>query len=205
MVASFKIKVSRNGPYIVSGGIPLEENIIVSDAEGVSYEWKVGRKFRVKDKYRLCRCGQSKDKPFCDGTHTRIQFNGTEKAGHNSYLERAKKINGPDLDLTDVVNLCVHARFCDRAGGIWKLIKHSDDPRWRKIAIEEARDCPSGRLVVWDKAGNEIEPEFQSVIALVEDPPKGVSGPLWIRGCIPIESADGIIYEIRNRVTLCRC
>ncbi|UCF09264.1 MAG: CDGSH iron-sulfur domain-containing protein, partial [Thermoplasmata archaeon] len=30
-------------------------------------------------------------------------------------------------------------------------------------------------------------------------------GPIWVRGRIPIESADGHIYEIRNRVTLCRC
>ena len=63
----------------------------------------------------------------------------------------------------------------------------------------------SGRLLVWDKDGNPIEPELEPSIELVEDPSKGVSGPLWVRGGIPIESADGTTYEIRNRITLCRC
>jgi CDGSH-type Zn-finger protein len=37
------------------------------------------------------------------------------------------------------------------------------------------------------------------------DPFLGVNGPIWVRGEIPIQSADGKIYEVRNRVTLCRC
>jgi CDGSH-type Zn-finger protein len=32
-----------------------------------------------------------------------------------------------------------------------------------------------------------------------------VNGPLWIRGGIPVAGADGREYEVRNRVTLCRC
>ncbi len=42
-------------------------------------------------------------------------------------------------------------------------------------------------------------------LALIEDPGIGVSGPIWVRGGVRIESAEGKIYEIRNRVTLCRC
>ena len=201
----FKIKVSRNGPYIVSGGIPLAENIIVTDAKGISYEWRAGKKYMLQGTYELCRCGQSKNKPFCDGTHRHIRFDGTETANRKPYLNQAKEINGPNLKLTDAPALCVHARFCDRAGGIWKLTEQSNNPEARRIAIEEASDCPSGRLVVWDKEGNEIEPEFKPSIELVEDPYKGVSGPLWICGGILIESADGSTYEIRNRVALCRC
>jgi len=75
-----------------------------------------------------------------------------------------------------------------------------------RIAIEEAKDCPSGRLVVWDKkTGEAIEPEFDQSIGLVDDPQKGEKGPIWVRGGIPVESADGVDYEVRNRVTLCRC
>ncbi len=39
----------------------------------------------------------------------------------------------------------------------------------------------------------------------MEDPSLGVSGPLWVRGGIPIFSAQYEPYEVRNRVTLCRC
>lgn len=200
------IKVSRNGPYIVSGRVSLVELIISPDAEGIPSEWLAGNKYSSRENCALCRCGQSKNKPFCDSTHARVNFDGTETASQASYLEQAKEINGPALRLTDSEILCASARFCHRAGGIWNLIPQSGDPRAKGIAIKEAADCPSGRLVVWNKETRKpIEPEFEGSIGLIEDPQVGVSGPIWVRGGIPIESADGKIYEIRNRVTLCRC
>ena len=42
-------------------------------------------------------------------------------------------------------------------------------------------------------------------IGIVEDPAKRCSGPLWVLGGIAVESAGGEAYEVRNRVTLCRC
>jgi hypothetical protein len=72
--------------------------------------------------------------------------------------------------------------------------------------IQESHDCPSGRLVVWDKKTKKaLEPILEQSIGLIEDPQMGISGPIWVRGCIPIESADRKLYTIRNRVTLCRC
>ena len=201
----FKIKVSKNGPYVVSGEIPLAKQTIGIDAEGYSYEWREGTKYPSQENYALCRCGQSSNKPFCDGTHTKVTFEGTETASKKPYLEQARKINGPTIQLTDATRLCAAARFCDRSGGIWNLTKQSDDPEARRIAIEEARNCPSGRLMVWDKEGRAIEPEFKPSISIVEDPQEDMNGPIWIRGGIPVESADGSTYEIRNRVALCRC
>jgi CDGSH-type Zn-finger protein len=49
------IVVSKDGPYFITGGIELE-------GEG----WGEGAS---REHYALCRCGQSKNKPFCDGTH----------------------------------------------------------------------------------------------------------------------------------------
>jgi len=66
--------------------------------------------------------------------------------------------------------------------------------------------CPSGRLVLRDKKTHRAEePELPPSIGLVEDPAIGCSGPLWVRGGVRVESADGKGYETRNRVTLCRC
>jgi CDGSH-type Zn-finger protein len=201
-----KIKVSKDGPYLVSGGIPLTEQIISTDAEGTPNEWRAGDKHPSRGSCALCRCGQSRSKPFCDGTHLRVNFDGTETASQKPYLDQAKEIDGAALKLTDAENLCASARFCHRAGQIWNLIPRSDNSEAKRIAVEEAGDCPSGRLVVWDKkTGRAIEPEFERSIGLVEDPQVGVSGPIWVRGGIPVESADGKTYEIRNRVTLCRC
>ena len=60
--------------------------------------------------------------------------------------------------------------------------------------------------MVWDKKTKKmVEPEYERSIGFVEDPQVGVSGPIWVRGGIPVESVDGKTHEIRNRVTLCRC
>ena len=200
-----KVRVSKDGPYLVSGGIPLTKQIIGIDAAGDSYKWSEGQKCPSKDNYALCRCGRSKNKPFCDGTHNKVNFDGTETASREPYLNQAERIDGPALELTDAVELCASARFCERAGGIWNLTEQSEDSEAKRIAIEEAGNCPSGRLVVWDKNGKDIEPKFEPSIGVVEDPQKGMRGPIWVRGGIPVESADGSVYEIRNRVTLCRC
>ncbi|MCK5351896.1 CDGSH iron-sulfur domain-containing protein [bacterium] len=52
--------VSQNGPYLVTGGPELVD---VDRGEGTSTEH-----------FALCRCGASKNKPFCDGSHWSIRF-----------------------------------------------------------------------------------------------------------------------------------
>jgi len=205
-ISKFRIRIIKDGPYIVSGGVPLSKQGIGTDTEGNSYQWSMEVTYPLKDKYSLCRCGKSKNKPFCDGTHLTSVFDGTETATKESYMSLAVDTNGPVLTLTDVWPLCDHSRFCQRAGGIRKLIAKSDDPETRKLAIEQGQNCPSGRLVVWDKeTGKPFEPEFEPSIAMIDDPQKKCEGPIWVRGGIPIISADGEVYEIRNRVTLCQC
>jgi CDGSH-type Zn-finger protein len=203
---NYSIKVSKNGPYLVSGGVPLLEKIIKYDSKWDTCEWQDGKTYPRQETYALCRCGQSHNKPFCDGTHLKVKFDGTETASHTIYRDQAVLIDGPGLKLTDAKILCASARFCHRAGGIWNIIHTSNNPGDKKIAIEEAADCPSGRLVVYDKETEKsLEPTLEPSIALIEDPSMNVSGPLWIRGSIPITSSDDTSYEIRNRVTLCRC
>ena len=55
------ITVSKDGPYRVTGGIPIEGGD--PRAQGSSTEH-----------YALCRCGHSKNKPFCDGSHWYVKF-----------------------------------------------------------------------------------------------------------------------------------
>ena len=86
------------------------------------------------------------------------------------------------------------------------MIRKADDPEMREKVQRMAGNCPAGRLVVWDKStGEPVEPQLEQSIGLVQDPAAEVSGPLWLRGGITVQSADGEAYEVRNRVTLCRC
>jgi CDGSH-type Zn-finger protein len=57
-----------NGPYLVHGSASL------IDAEGQEYE--------VTDTIALCRCGHSRTKPFCDGSHETVSFQATQRAEH---------------------------------------------------------------------------------------------------------------------------
>jgi CDGSH-type Zn-finger protein len=203
---SMKITVTKNGPYIVTGGVPLIQMEICNDDEGNCRTWREVKRFPVEETYALCRCGHSENKPFCTGMHAKIGFDGTETAGNEPYLRHPRIIRGPELELLDYENLCVHARFCMRAGGIWGLTEQSDNPEAREIAIEEACNCPSGRLVMKDEeTGKAIEPNLEKSIVIIEYPPRGEHGPLWVRGGIPVVSSDGKPYHIRNRLTLCRC
>jgi len=200
------IKITNNGPYLVSGNIPITIETIGTNANGESLEWVHGRAIEAPEFYALCRCGGSSSKPFCDGTHKKIGFDGTETASREPYAQQAVVTQGPTMVLEDAQALCAYARFCDVAGTIWRLIKKTDDAEVRRIVGHEGTHCPSGRLVVRDnQTGQALEPAFSPSIGLVEDPAQHCSGPIWVRGGIQIESADGTPYEIRNRVTLCRC
>jgi CDGSH-type Zn-finger protein len=201
-----KIRIMKNGPYMVSGSLPIEKDIEVIGSDGEPEKWEKGQTYPLKNGYSLCRCGKSADKPYCDGAHIKAGFKGTETAQRKNYMNMAEKTSGPGMDLYDAECYCSIAMFCHRMGSAWDLAENSGDSASKTAAIEEACNCPSGRLVAWDKQANKpIEPAFEPSIGLIEDTKKNVSGPLWIKGRVPIESSDGFRYEVRNRMTLCRC
>ena len=68
---AINILVKPNGPYVVSGDL---SQIEIKDINGNKYDI-TGRQV-----VSLCRCGASVNKPFCDGTHSRIGFQAAEAA-----------------------------------------------------------------------------------------------------------------------------
>lgn len=203
MSSKYRIKIIKDGPYVVTGNVPLSEYIITH--KGNEYELKAGREFPQAEEYHLCRCGKSKNPPFCDGSHIKINFVGTETASRTKYENRAELIEGPGLDLLDD-NRCAFGRLCHSdKGNAWELMKNTDKEEYRVKAIKAASECPAGRLTAVDKTGKAIELEYKPSIEILQDPEKGVSAGIFVKGNIPIESADGQLYEVRNRVALCRC
>lgn len=74
-MAQVKITIKRNGPYRVEAP---EGAIELVDADGNKYD------LTGKAAFSLCRCGASVNKPFCDGTHSKIGFQAAEAAVRQS-------------------------------------------------------------------------------------------------------------------------
>ena len=145
-----RITVTKNGPYFVDGVVPLTVESIVSDDDGESESWKVESRLADRGSCGLCRCGQSDNKPLCDGSHASSGFDGTETASREPYAEAAVVVAGPRYDLADDRALCSDARFCHRSGAVWhRILEDSDEAA--EIVREECELCPSGRYVVTDK------------------------------------------------------
>jgi len=177
------VVISRDGPYIVSGDAPLSEEIIGANTRGESIKWQRGKAYDSPAKYALCRCGRSSKAPFCDGTHARAGFNGTETAPRTPYAAQAFVFDGPVLSLMDARHLCADARFCDPNGKVWNQVARTDDPAVRAMFLSQVHNCPAGRLIAFNKvAGKTIEPHAPLAIGLIEDPVEGCSGPIWLRG-----------------------
>lgn len=195
------ITIVKDGPYIVRGGVPLSEKVIAHE-DGL-YVWRDGRELPQSEVYSLCRCGRSGDAPFCDGSHKR--FNGTETADRRPYDERSELLDGPGIDIRDD-RRCAKAGFCHRReGSVWDLLRRTDDPDVRGEVIRGACECPTGRTVPMTKDGDVIEDTLEPAIFIVQDPDRRVSGGIYVMGGVPLRSADGDMYETRNRYVLCRC
>jgi CDGSH-type Zn-finger protein len=164
--------------------------------------WQKGKVYDTPAKYALCRCGHSNRAPFCDGTHAKIDFDGTETAVRSPFSAQATIFDGPSLALLDARSLCADSRFCDPNGKVWNQIARSDDPTILSMLLRQVHHCPAGRLVAFDKAaGKTLEQDLPVSIGLIEDPVEDCSGPIWLRGGILLISAEGYHYEVRNRVT----
>jgi CDGSH-type Zn-finger protein len=198
-----RIRILKDGPYLVSGAVRLSEKVIVPHGNGYRYE--EGRELPQHESYSLCRCGYTKTPPFCDGSHVHSDFDGSETACKNGYNVRAARITGSGLDLLDD-GRCAFARFCHRdSGDAWELAQFSSSRYHHDEAVIAANECPAGRLTAVEKDGTVHEPQYEPAIEILQDPEENVSAGIFVKGGIPIESADGSVYEIRNRVVLCRC
>lgn len=62
-----KINASDDGPYIISGAFTILDG--------------AGQEFKIDDEVYLCRCGASKNKPFCDDSHLEAGFENKPRPG----------------------------------------------------------------------------------------------------------------------------
>ena len=181
------IDCPEKGPFLVKGLNKL------TDSQNQPVEME-------KDVIALCRCGQSENKPFCDGTHSDIGFTGakerTEDPGTNEY-------SGSELTIIDNRGVCCHAGACIQGAPDVFFSWDGDervsmpDKADRETVIATIRNCPSGSLAY--KLGDEVHDEYfdEPEIFISDD------GPLHIRGGIQLN--DAAAPPSSNHYTLCRC
>ena len=194
-----QVKVKENGPYIVTGGVPLRRKEPVISEHGEPLTWIAKPVTDDGAAYALCRCGDSNNKPYCDGTHAANEFDGTEAAVSPAYEERRTSHPGTGIEMFDDRGTCVHAGFCgNQVTNVWKMAPKTDDTTVRSQMMAMIERCPSGALT-YEVAGEAVEPDLPVEISVIPD------GPIWVSGGVAVERADGEAMEVRNRVTLCRC
>ena len=192
------------------GGIPLVRKSQVVTAFGEPITWEKGETLQTDETYRLCRCGHSKNKPFCDDSHLTEAWRSRESAVTRPSIERRIQLgNGKNIIVRRDLALCIESGFCgNRLTNLEEMAAHTDDPTVMAAAISMVLHCPSGSYTfALEENGPDIEPDLPEQIAVLTE--MTASGPiisaLWVTGNIPVERADGKPFETRNRVTLCRC
>jgi CDGSH-type Zn-finger protein len=195
-----RIEIEPNGPYRVTG-VALVRMRPVPDEDGRPVAWERTAELGGEDVYRLCRCGASKSMPFCDESEERVEFDGSETANRGPGDERRFRSGSGELELSDDPSICSKAGFCmRRTTDAWTLVDEVADPGRRALLEKMVGNCPSGRIVLHRASdGAEVEAPPAPQIAVTQN------GPLWVRGGVPLFGGDGFTYEVRNRMTLCRC
>lgn len=194
------ITVAPGGPYLVRGGIPVTTKAPIMSEHGEPLTWKTTKPdAEAATMAALCRCGASSNKPFCDGTHAKTEWDDADNAPEGTYAERTEQYGGEGMEVLDDRSICVHAGFCgNKATNVWKMAAKTGDSQIRAEAMAMIDRCPSGALS-YTVDGETIEPDLPTEVAVIPD------GPLWVSGGIEVTRSDGSVLETRNRVTLCRC
>jgi CDGSH-type Zn-finger protein/truncated hemoglobin YjbI len=187
-----QITVTAHGPYRVSGEVEVHD--------------PDGGVLRTSGVWHLCRCGGSRNKPFCDATHGLKGFDGQETADHGSIADRRTDHDraGDGITVHDDRSRCAHFGQCtDRLPAVFRGDREpfvdADGAPAAAIA-DVVAGCPSGALA-YSVPPDPTTVEQDSTPSITPI----VDGPYRVRGDVQVVDAHGRPYERRARQTLCRC
>ena len=149
----------------------------------------------------LCRCGGSKSKPTCDGTHRTNGFSDRNLA--DKMLDRRVAYAGRDITIFDNRSICSHAGFCtDGLKGVFRMKAEpwiDADGAAREAVIATVRQCPSGALSYAVHGAEGLPPQREPMVTPTRDGPYAVTGGVEL---VDVAFGDG---ASREHYTLCRC
>ena len=128
-----KIRVEPCGPYEVEGKIPLVHKTQIVSEYGEPLNWELDEIIKEEGPYSLCRCGKSRNKPICDGAHCDVDFEGTETAPTDTFVDRQKVLErGTGMVVKTDYTLCMNSGFCgNRLTNYRKMLADTDEPKIR--------------------------------------------------------------------------
>lgn len=180
--------------------IAVRENAFLRAANIPNLKDRDGSSIETRPVMALCRCGQSGNKPFCDGAHKRVGF---DSSAANSQNDKIYSYAGAGIEVHYSKLLCSHAAECGR------LLSKVFDPKQRPWirpdngTVEEIKEvvqaCPSGALryslsddqpqhLVGDEVGIRIQQ----------------NGPFWVSN-IPLDGETASANGAGDKYVLCRC
>ncbi|MGW6280624.1 CDGSH iron-sulfur domain-containing protein [Kribbella sp. NPDC055071] len=192
-----EIRTAPNGPYLLTNVDELNDYL--------------GCPVAARPQLALCRCGGSKSKPYCDGTHAEIGF--TDAKSPDRVPDQRDTYVGLQVDVFDNRGICQHSGLCtDRLATTFRQGQEpfvaASGGRMDEI-IRAVRDCPSGALSygidgVEARAEVDRHGSRQPAVEITKD------GPYRITGGIPLHDGDGqdvprAIGSSREHYALCRC
>src|SRR3954452_10182165 len=165
--SSAAITVAANGPYLVAGNVALRRRHDVQSELGEPMTWTTTSTLETRDRYALCRCGNSSNKPFCVCTNARVGFVADDVAT-GLYDDRAEVVGG-DVNVRYDHGICVHAGFCGTTvTNVWEEAAKTGDTAARIHAIAMIEHCPTGAFPC-HREGVSSEPLFPEAVAIVDN------------------------------------
>ena len=182
------IKPTMNGPYLVSNCRALKGLLD-------------GKHYDSAGTVALCRCGGSKNKPYCDGTHATNGFSG-EKSPDRVPDKRDDYV-GKEITVHDNRGICAHAARCTST--LTTVFKYGQEP-WidpngdsaDKI-VAAVEQCPSGALSYSIDGVEQRDRDGEPLILIAPN------GPYAIKGGGDVDGVEWGTGASREHFDLCRC
>jgi CDGSH-type Zn-finger protein/ferredoxin len=186
------IQLQTNGPYLLTN----IEKLVDGHGDPIP----------SRPQMALCRCGGSRMKPFCDGTHARINF--VDAKDPKRVRDRQDSYTTKGLTVLDNRGTCAHAGLCtERLPSVFRSGKEPFvDPNGADAdpITHAVKACPSGALS-YTVDGREAPDERRPPnIEVSKD------GPYRVSGAIPLADEHGRAPPMNEgasleRYSLCRC
>ena len=200
-----KIQPLPNGPYYLINDMQPKVVYNLQNFKGEPLATTVG--------IALCRCGASKNKPFCDGTHNVIGFSSANKTLENDDIkkmvikDKRRDYPGKEITVHDNRKICSHAAECvNNLSSVFKLGSRpwiNPDASKMNDIVDVVRRCPSGALSYSIDGVEYRDPEEQRnpTVTVLKNGPYHITGGVELIG-ENIQFGEGASKE---HYTLCRC